>query len=96
MQLTFRGQSYTVATPSLNIIESQEQGTFRGCTSILKQSHTNQTEQPAAELTYRGIRYTPGTPRPGEQMINSRLTRQIHRSRAGRRLSPAFRSSYSR
>ncbi|MEM9118393.1 MAG: DUF4278 domain-containing protein [Cyanobacteria bacterium P01_F01_bin.56] len=58
MQLSFLGQSYEVSTPAIEATETSETLTFRGKSYAQKQYNVHQRQQPASEMTYRGVRYS--------------------------------------
>jgi hypothetical protein len=58
MQLSFLGQSYNASLPTIEATETSETGTFLGKTYVRKQFNVSQRQQPTAELTYRGVRYS--------------------------------------
>ena len=58
MQLIYRGHAYNSVSPQVEAIETQNTVTFLGRRSKVKQFNVHQRQQPQAELTYRGIRYT--------------------------------------
>ncbi len=58
MQLSFLGQSYEASTPAIEATETSETLTFRGKSYAQKQYNIHQRQQIAAEMTYRGVRYS--------------------------------------
>ena len=58
MQLSFLGQTYTATLPTVEATETTETATFLGKPYIRKQFNVSQRQQPATELTYRGVRYS--------------------------------------
>ena len=58
MKLSFLGQSYEASNPAIEATETPETLTFRGKAYAQKQYTIHQRQQPASELTYRGVRYT--------------------------------------
>ena len=58
MKLSFLGHSYEAANPAIEATETNETLTFRGKAYTQKQYRVHQRQQPAAEMTYRGIKYT--------------------------------------
>lgn len=58
MQLSFLGKFYAASTPAIDATPTQETATFMGQSYTKKQFTVAQRQQPAAELTYRGIRYS--------------------------------------
>ena len=58
MQLSFLGQSYKASMPTIEATESPETATFLGKPYARKQFNMSQRQQPMAELTYRGVRYS--------------------------------------
>ena len=58
MQLSFLGQSYEAALPTVEATETSETATFLGKSYARKQYAVSQRHQPASELTYRGVRYS--------------------------------------
>ncbi len=58
MQLSFLGKTYTTSIPTLEASITQETGKFLGRSYARKQFHVAQRQQPAAELTFMGRRYT--------------------------------------
>lgn len=58
MKLSFLGQSYEASNPAIAVTETSETATFLGKPYARKQYSVSQRHQLAAELTYRGVRYT--------------------------------------
>ncbi|MEM1281455.1 MAG: DUF4278 domain-containing protein [Cyanobacteria bacterium P01_H01_bin.152] len=58
MQLSFLGQSYEASLPAVEATETNETATFLGKRYTRKQFTASQRQQPASELTYRGVRYS--------------------------------------
>ena len=58
MQLSFLGQSYEASTPAIEATATNETATFLGKSYARKQYNVSQRQQPAAEMTYRGVRYS--------------------------------------
>lgn len=58
MKLSFLGQSYEMALPTVEVTETVENLTFLGRSYAQKQAQVHQRQQPTAEMTYRGIRYS--------------------------------------
>lgn len=58
MQLSFLGQSYEASIPTIETTETAETATFLGRRYARKQFNVSHRQQPATELTYRGVRYT--------------------------------------
>jgi hypothetical protein len=58
MQLSFLGKAYTASSPAIEATETGETLTFMGRQSKVKQFHVTQRQQPAAELTFMGRRYS--------------------------------------
>jgi len=58
MKLSFLGQSYEAAINNVDAVETNETATFLGKPYARKQYTVSQRQQPSAELTYRGIKYT--------------------------------------
>ena len=58
MKLSFLGQTYEASTPAIAATTTNETLTFRGKSYAQRQYCVQQRQQPASELTYRGIRYT--------------------------------------
>ncbi len=58
MKLSFLGQSYEASTPAIEATETGETLTFRGKSYSQKQYNTSQRQQPASEMTYRGVHYS--------------------------------------
>jgi hypothetical protein len=58
MKLSFLGQSYEMALPTIEVTETAESLTFLGRTYAQKQAQGHHRQQPIAEMTYRGIRYS--------------------------------------
>jgi hypothetical protein len=57
MNLTYRGIAFQAPIAGTEAIETEQTGTFLGNNYKMKQARTAQ-RQPAAELTYRGVRYS--------------------------------------
>lgn len=74
MQLTYRGQQYSPSQTSIVTPELPIYGTYRGQKIAFK------APQPQAisthELTYRGVRYTPGNPFKGGLVMRYRTRQQ--------------------
>lgn len=58
MQLSFLGNAYTAFSPVIEATETGETLTFMGRQSKLKQFNVAQRQQPGAELTFMGRRYS--------------------------------------
>ncbi|HEY9737289.1 MAG TPA: DUF4278 domain-containing protein [Trichocoleus sp.] len=58
MQLSFLGNAYDASTPAVEARETAETVTFLGRSSKVKQFNVAQRQQPTAELTFMGRRYT--------------------------------------
>ncbi len=58
MKLSFLGQTYEAPTPEIAATTTNEALIFRGKSYAQKQYSVQQRQQPASELTYRGIKYT--------------------------------------
>ena len=58
MQLSFLGQSYEASNPAIEATATNETATFLGESYARKQYNVSQRQQPAAEMTYRGVRYS--------------------------------------
>ncbi|MEM6838647.1 MAG: DUF4278 domain-containing protein [Cyanobacteria bacterium P01_C01_bin.120] len=58
MKLSFLGQSYEASNPAIEATATTETATFLGKPYARKQYNVSQRQQPASELTYRGIKYT--------------------------------------
>lgn len=58
MQLSFLGKSYESSIPAVDATPTGETATFMGKSYVRKHFNVAQRQQPATELTYRGIHYT--------------------------------------
>jgi len=58
MQLSFLGQSYSASAPIVDVIPTEETGTFLGRSYVRKRVTVHQRQEPAVQLTYRGCRYS--------------------------------------
>ncbi|RZM82749.1 DUF4278 domain-containing protein [Leptolyngbya iicbica] len=58
MKLSFLGQSYEASIHAVDAVETSETAIFLGQPYARKQYTNRQRQQPASELTYRGIKYT--------------------------------------
>ena len=56
MQLTYRGQNYTLANTAVDMIDTGLTATFRGAAYSLQRATLRQMD-PIATLTYRGVTY---------------------------------------
>ena len=57
MKLSFLGQSYEASTPAIEATDMNETATFLGKPYARKQYNVSQRQQPASEMTYRGVHY---------------------------------------
>ena len=58
MKLSFLGQSYEASTPAIEATDMNETATFLGKPYARKQYNVSQRQQPASEMTYRGVPYS--------------------------------------
>lgn len=58
MQLSFLGNAYSASSPAIEATETSETVTFMGRQSKVKQFNVAQRQQPAADLTFMGRRYS--------------------------------------
>ncbi|HSM80384.1 MAG TPA: DUF4278 domain-containing protein [Nodosilinea sp.] len=58
MELKYRGIGYSTAAPSVEIIDTSEQGIFRGACFTWKQYRTHSPAQPPQQLRFLGHTYT--------------------------------------
>lgn len=62
MEFTYRGATYTAATPTADVYETAKEGLFLGARFKLKQPYANRIHrhsyQAPITLTYRGVSYT--------------------------------------
>ncbi len=57
MQLSYRGSSYAVQNPEVEVIETDQLGMFLGNRFKIKQTNVIQRHQTATHLKYRGVDY---------------------------------------
>jgi hypothetical protein len=66
MKLTYRGVSYETQPPQLEVVEGGTIGSYRGAPWKAHTLVSAPPSQPAATLTYRGVRYQLGQGQLGE------------------------------
>lgn len=62
MELTYRGATYTAASATTKVYETDKEGVFLGARFKMKQPHVSRVHrrsyQAPVQLTYRGVNYT--------------------------------------